>query len=134
MIQATCGQPATSPPIPQSARPLSPFHFPLSTSPVLHLAIGSPTTVLSNDDMRAALFSVLDRLPPHRRVIAVPPDYSRNASRAGDLTCMVHDYFGDRLTDVLPAVGTHEEMSAKHRHKMFPTVPDNLFRYHNWRT
>jgi nickel-dependent lactate racemase len=101
---------------------------------VLYLATGSPTTVLTNDDLRAALFGVLDRLTPRSRVIAVPPDYSRNASRAGDLTCMVHEYFGERLADVLPAVGTHDEMSPKQLDKMFPTVPRSLFRYHNWRT
>jgi nickel-dependent lactate racemase len=47
---------------------------------------------------------------------------------------MVHDYYGERLSDVLPALGTHEEISEKHRTKMFPTVPAELFRYHNWRT
>jgi nickel-dependent lactate racemase len=47
---------------------------------------------------------------------------------------MALDYYGSRLVDVLPAVGTHEEMSLKQRHKMFPSVADGLFRYHNWRT
>ena len=100
----------------------------------LHLALGSPTTELSSDQLREALVGVLDALGPRRRVLAVPPDYSRAASRAGELTRMVHDYYGERLTDVLPALGTHEEVSAKHREKMFPTVPADLFRYHNWRT
>jgi hypothetical protein len=61
-------------------------------------------------------------------VIVVPPDYSRAASRAGELTC--GPLYGNRLVDVLPVVGTHEEMSAQ-RHKMYP-VPDGLFRYHTW--
>lgn len=100
----------------------------------LHLAIGSPTTALSSDDLRNALGETLAGLGPRQRVLVVPPDYSRSGSRAGELTCMALDYYGDRLVDVLPAVGTHEEMSAKQRHKMFPTVPDGLFRYHNWRT
>lgn len=100
----------------------------------LHLALGSPTTELSDADLRDALVGVLEQLGPRQRVLAVPPDFSRYASRAGDLTCMVHDYYGDALTDVLPALGTHEEMSAKHLAKMFPTVPTKLFRYHNWRT
>ena len=100
----------------------------------LHLAIGSPTTELTAEQLRQSLTGVLDSLGPRRRVIAVPPDYSRYASRAGDLTAMVHDYYGPALVDVLPAVGTHEEMSAGRRAKMFPGVPDRLFRYHNWRT
>jgi nickel-dependent lactate racemase len=101
---------------------------------MLHFAIGSPTTELSSEDLRTALTDVFRSLEPRHRVIAVPPDYSRYGSRAGELTCITHDYYGNRLVDVLPALGTHDELSAKHREKMFPTVPADLFRYHNWRT
>lgn len=101
---------------------------------MLHLALGSPTTALSMGDLRAGLSEVLESLGPRRKVIAVPPDYSRRESRAGELTCMVHEYYGPALVDVLPAVGTHEPMSVKHKASMFPGLPDNLFRYHNWRT
>ncbi len=100
----------------------------------LHLAVGSPTTVLSLNDMRAALVGVLDRLTPRQRVLAVPPDHTRAASLAGPLTCMAHDYYGNRLVDLLPALGTHAKLSEKHRTEMFPTIPEALFRYHNWRT
>jgi len=100
----------------------------------LYLALGSPTAELYDAELRDALASVFEQLGPRRRVLAVPPDFSRFASRAGDLTCMVHDYYGEALVDVLPALGTHEEMSAKHLDKMFPTAPRKLFRYHNWRT
>lgn len=101
---------------------------------MLYLALGSPTTELSLDEVREALVGVLDSLGARRRVLAVPPDYSRFASRAGEITGMVHEYYKAGLVDVLPALGTHEEMSAKHLAKMFPTVPRELFRYHNWRT
>src|SRR5262245_18574574 len=101
---------------------------------MLYLATGSPTTVLTNDDLRDAMCGVFDRLTPRSRVIAVPPDFTRYASRAGDLTCMAHAYFGQRLTDVLPALGTHDKMPDKHLDKMFPTVPRDRFRTHNWRT
>jgi nickel-dependent lactate racemase len=101
---------------------------------MLHLALGSPTTEISSDQLRSALVSVLEELGPRRRVLAVPPDYSRYGSRAGEITCMVHDHYGAGLVDVLPALGTHEEISEKHRSKMFPTVPAGLFRRHNWRT
>lgn len=100
----------------------------------LYLALGSPTTEISLDECRAALRDVFDRLGVRQRVLLVPPDYSRFASRAGELSCIAHDYYGERLVDVLPALGTHEEMSEKHRTKMFPTIPVELFRYHNWRT
>ena len=80
--------------------------------------------------MRAAL----DRLGPRRRVLAVPPDFTRFHSQAGPLTCLVHEYYGDRLTDVLPALGTHSPMTPEQLHEMFPTVPADRFRVHNWRT
>ena len=67
-------------------------------------------------------------------MIAVPPDFTRFNSRAGLLTCLSHEYYGDSLVDVLPALGTHFEMPAWQKEKMFPGVPDELFRYHNWRT
>jgi nickel-dependent lactate racemase len=101
---------------------------------MLYFATGSPTTVLSEIDIRTALFGVFDQLGARKRVIAVPPDFTRFNSRAGLLTCLSHEYYGDALVDVLPALGTHFEMPLWQREKMFPGVPNELFRYHNWRT
>ena len=52
---------------------------------------------------------------------------------AGPLTCMVHEYFGQRLRDVMPALGTHVPMPDWQLAKMFPTVPKSLIRAHDWR-
>ena len=101
---------------------------------MLYFAAGSPTTELSVDDIRAALFGVLEQLGERKRVIAVPPDFTRFNSRAGLLTCLTYEYYRDALVDVLPALGTHFEMPLWQREKMFPDVPNDLFRYHNWRT
>jgi nickel-dependent lactate racemase len=101
---------------------------------MLHYATGSPTSDFSDAQLREALFSVLQRLGPREKVIAVPPDFTRFPSRAGQLTGLAYEYYGERLVDVLPAVGTHFEMPAWQREKMFPAVPAQLFRYHNWRT
>jgi len=101
---------------------------------MLYYSTGSATTELSDDQLREALTRVFDELGPRERVIAVPPDFTRFHSRAGQLTCMTADYFGEHLTDVLPALGTHFEMPLWQREKMFPSVPSELFRYHNWRT
>ncbi|NOY29093.1 MAG: DUF2088 domain-containing protein [Planctomycetes bacterium] len=101
---------------------------------MLHYAVGSATTELSDDQLREALSGVFDALGPRERVIAVPPDFTRFHSRAGQLTCMAYDYYGEHLVDVLPALGTHFEMPREQLEKMFPSVPNELFRYHNWRT
>jgi nickel-dependent lactate racemase len=98
-----------------------------------YYAQGSPQTDLTTDDLRAALSETLRRLEPRRRVLAIPPDHTRPNSMAGPLTRMACEYLGDRLTDVLPALGTHAPMSDEQLDAMFPGVPRNLFRVHDWR-
>jgi len=96
-------------------------------------AEGSPTTDLSRDDLRAALFSTLEKLGSRRKVLALPPDFTRVNSMAGPLTCLIHDYFNDRLTDVMPALGTHAPMADEQIERMFPALPRSLIREHDWR-
>ena len=100
---------------------------------MLYFSAGSATTELSDADMREALIGVLEQLGPRERVIAVPPDFTRVHSRAGQLTSWVYEHYGERLVDVMPALGTHVEMPAWQKEKMFAGVPDALFRYHDWR-
>ena len=98
-----------------------------------YFAIGSPTTDLAESDLRAALFAVFDRLGPRQRVLALPPDFTRANSMAGPLTCMTHAYYGPRLVDVMPALGTHSPMSPHQLDRMFPGLPCSLIRVHDWR-
>src|SRR5690349_20114735 len=98
-----------------------------------YYAVGSPTTELSADDLRTALHGVFDKLGPRSRVLALPPDFTRFNSRAGLLTCLTHEYYGVRLADVMPELGTHFKMPDWQLDKMFPTVPKSLFREHRWR-
>ena len=98
-----------------------------------YLEIGSPTATLSIDDLRDGLFSVFDRLGHRNRVLALPPDVTRYHSQAGLLTELSWQYFGERLTDVLPALGTHAPMTPAETGKMFVSVPSSLFRVHDWR-
>ncbi|MGC3969471.1 MAG: D-mannonate epimerase [Pirellulales bacterium] len=98
-----------------------------------YYAVGSPTTELSESDLRVALHGVFKQLGERNRVIAVPPDFTRFNSRAGALTCQTYEYYGKRLVDVMPALGTHFAMPEWQLDKMFPGVPKTLFREHRWR-
>ena len=101
---------------------------------MLYFAAGSPTTELSDDDMRAGLTEALAKLGERKKVLVVPPDQTRSNSRAGELTCMTHDYYGEALTDVMPALGTHFPMTDEQLDRMYPTIPKSLVRDHKWRT
>jgi nickel-dependent lactate racemase len=100
---------------------------------MIYFAKGDPDTELSDNDLKKGLYTALDRLGDRQRVLAIPPDITRFYSRAGVLTGYAFEYFGDHLTDVLPALGTHAAMTAGEMEKMFPVVPQSLFRVHDWR-
>ena len=98
-----------------------------------YFAEGSPTTELTDDQMRAALQATLAARGQPRRVLALPPDFTRYYSRAGDLTVIAYEQLGERLVDVMPALGTHFPMPAEQLEKMFPGIPHSLIREHKWR-
>ena len=89
--------------------------------------------MLSPDEIRSILREVFDGMGPKRRVIALPPDFTRLNSFAGPITEMIYDYFGDALTDVMPALGTHSPMTPEQIRTMFGHVPADRFRVHDWR-
>ncbi|TVR41933.1 MAG: DUF2088 domain-containing protein [Planctomycetota bacterium] len=89
--------------------------------------------MISDAEMRDLLRQALDALGPQQRVLAVPPDFTRADSRAGILTTWLFEYFGDQLSDILPALGTHDPMPQWQLERMFPGVPLDRFRVHDWR-
>src|SRR5580658_803535 len=99
----------------------------------LFFATGSPTTELSADEIRAGLFAALAKLGHRKRVLAVPPDFTRMHSQSGVLTELAAEYYGDKLVDVLPALGTHKAMTDTEIATMFGKTPRHLFRVHDWR-
>lgn len=99
-----------------------------------HFAEGDRNASLSTDDLRRGLIkslAALDESPS--KVLALPPDYSRLPSRAGELTSLLAAILGERLTDIMPALGTHKPMSDAQIAHMFPGVPRDRFRDHRWR-
>jgi nickel-dependent lactate racemase len=100
---------------------------------MLYFEKGSPTLALGGEDLKKAVFETFDRLGQKKKVLAIPPDFTRYHSRAGELTQYAYEYYGDRLTDILPALGTHFPMTDAEIGRMFPGVPRSLFRVHNWR-
>jgi nickel-dependent lactate racemase len=99
----------------------------------LFFAAGSPDTELSPAQYRAGLHEALTKLGERKKVLAVPPDFTRFHSKAGELTEMAWEFYGDKMTDVLPALGTHSPMSDEQIDTMYGKTPRHLFRVHDWR-
>ncbi len=94
---------------------------------------GSGSDVLREEDLRAGLSEAFEKLGARKKVLAIPPDYTRFHSHAGILTRLAWEYYGERLTDILPALGTHSPMQEKDIRSMFGNTPLSLFRIHDWR-
>ena len=100
----------------------------------LYCSVGSVDTDLTPRQLNDLLVEGLAKLGPRNNVLAVPPDQTREHSRAGELTRYAWRHYGNRLKAVLPALGTHTAMRPDQIAHMFGEMPLDLFRVHNWRT
>jgi nickel-dependent lactate racemase len=89
--------------------------------------------VLQEEDLRKGLSEALGKLGARKKILAIPPDHTRLHSHAGVLTRLAWEYYGERLTDILPSLGTHTAMTESQIKNMFGHTPQGLFRVHDWR-
>jgi nickel-dependent lactate racemase len=100
---------------------------------MLYFSQGSENKVISSRELKEYIFATLAKLGRKNKVLAIPPDYTRMHSRAGEITQYVYEFYGDKLTAILPALGTHSAMTSTDISNMFGNIPSNLFHVHDWR-
>ena len=100
---------------------------------MIYFESGSINQEFSSEDLKKGLFEALEKMGKKHRVLAIPPDYTRLPSRAGELTEYAWQFYGDAMTDVLPALGTHSPMTPHQIEHMFGILPASLIREHDWR-
>jgi nickel-dependent lactate racemase len=70
----------------------------------------------------------------YKKVLLVPPDFTRFYSNAGVITNTYYHLLKDTaVVDILPALGTHVAMTKEECEEMFGDIPFDKFIYHNWR-
>lgn len=99
----------------------------------MYFSRGSETDILSSEDLKNGLIEALEKMGKRNKVIVVPPDFTRYHSKAGELTTFAYQYFGNAITDILPALGTHYAMTPDEITTMYAGIPHSLFRVHDWR-
>ena len=67
---------------------------------------------LTDDELSAELTALLERHPA-KKVLILPPDYTRYYSKAGFLTQVCYSFYTARgaQVDLLPTLGTHRPMT-----------------------
>ncbi len=90
---------------------------------------------LSEAELRAALEKSIEG-KSLKKVLIIPPDYTRMYSGAGDITRIYYDLLKDTCeVDILPALGTHVPMTEEEWVAFFgPDVPFDRMIVHNWKT
>lgn len=71
-----------------------------------------------------------------KKVLLLPPDYTRLHSGAGKITAMYYELLKDNCqVDIMPALGTHDQMTRQECLDFFGEgIPFENFIAHNWRT
>lgn len=90
---------------------------------------------LSRDEIRAALCRSLEGRSP-KKVLLLPPDYTRYHSNAGFISNVYYHLLTDMgaSVDVMPALGSHRPVTREEAADMFGDIPFERFLEHNWRT
>ena len=100
----------------------------------IHLTAASEEG-LSKDEIRGALGRALEGRAL-RRVLIIPPDFTRFHSNAGFITEALYGMLTARgvAVDVMPALGTHVPVTEAQWKAMFGSVPFDRMIVHKWRT
>ncbi len=100
------------------------------------VAAGGADQVLTREDKERVIAEALERIGGNpRRVLLVPPDFTRANSGAGELTAILYEMLSPTAhVDILPAIGTHVPMTASEIVRMFGDgIPLDRFLVHDWR-
>ena len=101
---------------------------------MLYFEWGNKEGAISTEDLKKFLYRTFDELGIKKKVLAIPPDFTRFHSFAGKITELSWEYYSDSLEDILPALGTHSPMTQEQIRTMFGKIPSDLFHAHNWRS
>ena len=82
------------------------------------------------------LEQLLEQYPGLKKVLIIPPDFTRCYSYAGEITQILYRLLGPHaVVHVMPALGTHMAMNDEEKQKMFGGgIPDDAFLVHHWQT
>ena len=95
--------------------------------------VANNKTGLTKEEIKNALYKSIEG-KNLKRVLIVPPDYTRYHSNAGYITNVYYHALKDIAhVDIMPALGTHVPMTCEECADMYGDIPFEKFLVHNWR-
>jgi nickel-dependent lactate racemase len=98
--------------------------------------LAGETLALTDADKRRILEEAVAKIGGSpKKILIIPPDYTRFNSNAGVLTAMLYEMLSPTAEiDIIPALGTHFAMTEEEiRHMFGPDIPLGRFIEHDWR-
>ena len=94
---------------------------------------GAPVSI---SEVEQAIENMISMTGNPLRVLIIPPDYTRCYSYAGEITKILYRMFSSSShVDIIPAVGTHMEMSSEEKKAFFgEEIPDSAYLVHHWQS
>lgn len=94
------------------------------------------TPVISRQQLEDQLDQLLEQWPGVKKVLVIPPDYTRCYSYAGIITQLLYQKLSPSATvHVMPALGTHMPMDEYEMSQFFgDVVPRQNILVHHWQT
>ncbi len=100
---------------------------------IVRLAAGKDG--ITDGEIRLVLDQMFQEKGPVKKILLLPPDFTRMHSGAGKITAMIYSKLKDTAqVDVMPALGTHEPMTKEEAEVFFEgVVPYERIIPHRWR-
>ena len=91
---------------------------------------------ISGEQLEKMMDDLLVQYPNAKKVLIIPPDYTRCYSYAGEITQILYKKLSQSAeVDVIPALGTHMAMNEEEMQKFFgDVVPRERIIVHHWQT
>ena len=92
---------------------------------------------ISGAEIERAAQEMLEQYSGLKKVLIIPPDFTRCYSYAGEITQVLYRklHAAGVVTHVMPALGTHMPMNAEEKKKFFAgVVPDDCILVHHWQS
>jgi nickel-dependent lactate racemase len=95
---------------------------------------GAADLTIDRNRISDMIDQMLEKLGNLNRVLILPPDFTRYHSYAGEITCMLYQKLkGGSYIEIMPTLGTHLPMSVDELNMMYPGIPHEVFKRHDWK-
>lgn len=101
------------------------------------IKVANTNNGVTNEELQSIIDEVINEAgrKPLKKILLLPPDFTRMHSGAGKITAMIYSKLKDTVqVDIMPALGTHDLMTEDQIEAFFEgVVPYDKVIPHNWR-